>query len=79
MAQSVFHDGRRELDQVFAVIHVDGETLDVPAAIQELADRRLEARIARDFKQADVLRAEIQAAGWRVDDTPKGTRLSKDS
>ncbi len=39
-----------------------------PAELEELARKRLEARAARDFVEADRLRDEIAAAGWEVRD-----------
>ncbi len=65
----------REVDRVFGVIHLGSAEPSVPAAIQALADERLAARRLRDFDRADSLRDDIHAAGWRIDDTPKGTRL----
>ena len=41
----------------------------------ELAHRRQEARVAKDFAEADRLRGEIEAAGWDVRDDPDGYRL----
>jgi cysteinyl-tRNA synthetase len=43
-----------------------------PDPIREFARRRAAARAARDWPEADRLRAEIEAAGWRVVD--HGTR-----
>ena len=48
---------------------------DAPAELHELARRRREAREARDFDEADRLRAEIEAAGWEVRDDPGGFKL----
>lgn len=45
---------------------------DIPAAVSLAADRRAAARVARDWATADALRAEIEAAGWKVVDF--GTR-----
>ncbi len=42
---------------------------DVPAEIDALAMARSRERIARRWAEADRLRAEIEAAGWRVIDT----------
>lgn len=39
-----------------------------PPEIQDLANRRAEARRARDWELADRLRAEIEGAGWRIVD-----------
>jgi hypothetical protein len=49
--------------------------LDVPAAIQDAARRRSEARAERDWTTADRLRDEIEAAGWRVIDSGVRYRL----
>jgi cysteinyl-tRNA synthetase len=52
-----------------------------PAEISALAERRREARDARDFSGADRLRGEIVAAGWEVRDVtePPGYRLVRRS
>lgn len=42
-----------------------------------LAEEREAARKAKDWPRADSLRAQIQAAGWIVTDTPEGPRLSR--
>jgi len=41
----------------------------------DLARRRDEARAARDWAAADRLRSEIGVLGYRVEDTPGGTRV----
>lgn len=46
-----------------------------PEAVQDAARRRSEARAARDWATADNLRAEIEAAGWRVIDDGTAFRL----
>ncbi|HET9436948.1 MAG TPA: cysteine--tRNA ligase [Gaiellaceae bacterium] len=52
-----------------------GEEERAPADVIALAERRIEARRARDFDEADRLRAEIEAAGWDVRDEADGFRL----
>jgi cysteinyl-tRNA synthetase len=52
-----------------------GEEERAPADVVALAERRIEARRARDFDEADRLRAEIEAAGWDVRDEADGFRL----
>jgi cysteinyl-tRNA synthetase len=45
---------------------------DPPEEIWELAKRRFEARIKRDFQAADKLREELAAKGWHVRDEGTG-------
>jgi len=47
----------------------------VPASVVDAARRRSEARAAREWVTADRLRAEIEAAGWRVIDRGVNYRL----
>ena len=49
----------------------------VPAEIEEAARERSEARAARDWARADELRAEIEAAGWKVVDSGTAYRLER--
>ena len=48
-----------------------------PAELASLAERRRDARGAKDFAEADRLRDEIAAAGWDVRDVAEepGFRL----
>ena len=48
---------------------------EAPPEVVELAERRMAARAARDFDEADRLRAEIEAAGWDVRDEADTFRL----
>jgi len=49
----------------------------VPAEIVRLAAERQAARAARDWARADVLRREIQAHGFSVEDRADGFRLKR--
>jgi cysteinyl-tRNA synthetase len=64
---------RRALD-IFGLASL-AEAVDAPPEIVELAQRRREAREARDFDEADRLRAEIEAAGWEARDVADGFQL----
>ncbi|MGH2572213.1 MAG: hypothetical protein ACRDGU_01780 [Actinomycetota bacterium] len=48
---------------------------EVPEEIRRLAERREQARRARDFSTADSLRDRIRDAGFDVTDTPRGPEL----
>jgi len=45
---------------------------EAPPEVMELAGARVAARAARDFEEADRLRAEIEALGWEMQDMPDG-------
>jgi cysteinyl-tRNA synthetase len=49
---------------------------EVPQAIVDLAQARSTARKARDWAEADRLRAALHAAGWEMEDRPDGYRLT---
>jgi cysteinyl-tRNA synthetase len=48
-----------------------------PAEAVALAERRDEARAAKDWAEADRLRDELRAMGWEVRDGPQGAELVK--
>ena len=47
----------------------------IPEEVQKLVFERETARSAKDFARSDALRAQIEAAGFEVKDTPEGPRL----
>jgi cysteinyl-tRNA synthetase len=47
-----------------------------PTAVRTLAEARATARAAGDFARADEFRAQIEAAGWSVRDTPTDFELT---
>ncbi len=52
-----------------------GERREPPAEVVALGDSRSAARAAREFAEADRLRAEIEALGWDVRDAGDGYEL----
>jgi cysteinyl-tRNA synthetase len=64
---------RRALDLFGLATLADAR--EAPAEIVELARKRQKARAARDFREADRLRAEIEAAGWESRDAVDGFQL----
>jgi cysteinyl-tRNA synthetase len=61
----------RDFDRVLAVLE---EAEELPAAAQELLERRAAARAERNWATSDVLRDELLALGVVVEDTPDGQR-----
>jgi cysteinyl-tRNA synthetase len=46
-----------------------------PAEAQALAAKRDAAREAKNYAEADALRAQLEGMGWQVEDGAGGTRL----
>ena len=55
------------------MLHADDDEL--PPDVVARADQRDAARAQRDWATADAIRAELEADGWVVEDTPRGTRV----
>ena len=51
--------------------------MEISAEISALAEARAAAKKAKDFKRADVIRDELKAKGWTIEDTAKGPKLKK--
>jgi cysteinyl-tRNA synthetase len=68
------HDLLRRALDVFGLASL-AEQEAAPAEIVDLAERRGQARAARDFEEADRLRAEIEQNGWEVRDVAEGFQL----
>ncbi len=69
-------------DQVFGLGLADwqpeaGAEETIPAQIQALAARRQEARSEKNWREADALRDQIQAAGYEIEDAPEGYQIRK--
>lgn len=68
----------RRLDTVLGIflpLAAELSSVAAPAEVARLVQQREQARAAKDFGQADVLRAAIEQRGWHVEDTPHGPRL----
>jgi cysteinyl-tRNA synthetase len=68
------HELLRRALAVFGLASL-ADAQEAPSEIVALARRRQEARAARDFEEADRLRAEIEAAGWEARDSADGFQL----
>jgi cysteinyl-tRNA synthetase len=70
-----------EFDKVlglgFKYLKEEKEELDVPPEIIELAEKRIEAKKAKDFKLADSLREQIKQAGYEITDKKNEYEIKK--
>jgi cysteinyl-tRNA synthetase len=65
--------GIEALDSVFGVLLPSDEER-LSADEQALFDERQAARLRKEFRRADEVRAQLEARGVVLEDTPKGTR-----
>ncbi|HSV61763.1 MAG TPA: cysteine--tRNA ligase [Chthoniobacterales bacterium] len=64
----------KRVDQVLAI---SGEDAGLPAEIAALAEARVQARLAKDWRKSDELRDELAARGWEARDTKDGQKLTR--
>ena len=64
------------LDRVLG-LGTKNDAAEAPPELLALLEERQAARKARDFAKADQIRDQLKAAGWVIEDTPKGPRLKK--
>ncbi len=75
-ALKAVQDKLLELLDVMGLDPALGSEVDIPAGIMELVKRRQAAKKERDFALADSLRDEITAAGYKIEDTPQGPKVT---
>jgi cysteinyl-tRNA synthetase len=56
---------------------IEEAVADVPSEIQALAQKRWDAKQAKDWPAADALRQELEAAGWLIKDSKEGFAVVK--
>ena len=61
--------------QVLGLLMKDADT--TPDDIKALVEARVAAKKAKDFAEADRIRAEVLARGYVIEDTPKGPKVKK--
>ncbi len=70
--------GDADLREMLSVVGLESlleAAAQAPAEVRELAERREQARGARDFAAADALREELAERGWEVRDVAGGFEL----
>lgn len=66
-----------EFDRVFGLQLADWQpaTVKIPETIMAKVQQREQARVNKDWQQADTLRAELDALGYELEDTAQGSRV----
>ncbi len=63
-----------EVDRVLAIGEMPAE---IPHEIAALAQARVQARLAKDWRKSDELRDEMSARGWEARDTKDGQKVTR--
>jgi cysteinyl-tRNA synthetase len=64
--------------RVDQVLRITGEeSASVPTEIAALAEARVQARLAKDWRKSDELRDELVARGWEARDTKDGQKITR--
>ena len=59
------------------VLALSPETAALPADVAKLAEARVQARLAKDWRKSDELRDELSARGWEARDTKDGQKVTR--
>ena len=62
---------------VDGVLQISGEETELPAEIAGLAEARVQARLAKEWRKSDQLRDELAARGWEARDTKDGQKITR--
>jgi cysteinyl-tRNA synthetase len=64
----------RRVDQVLGI---SGEDEALPTEVAALAEARVQARLAKEWRKSDELRDELAARGWEARDTKDGQKITR--
>src|SRR3984893_11786631 len=64
-------------ERINHILELQPEPTSLPAAIAALAEARLPARLAKDWRKSDELRDELKAHGWEARDTKDGQKVTR--
>lgn len=76
--KAVLEEGLKTLSIMTDVLGLLSREYDsTPDEIKALVEARSAAKKAKDFAEADRIRAEVLAKGYVIEDTPKGAKVRK--
>jgi len=67
----------KKIDSVFGLQLLEKEEIEIPDEVLKLVEKREELRKMKNFGEADELRNKIRKLGFRIDDTKKGSKVSR--
>ncbi len=64
-------------DRMNQVLDFESDGTALPEEVAKLAEARLQARLAKDFRKSDELRDKLNALGWEARDTKDGQKITR--
>ncbi len=64
-------------NRINQTLDFEGGETEIPAEVKMLAEARLQARLAKDFRKSDELRDQLNALGWEARDTKDGQKITR--
>jgi cysteinyl-tRNA synthetase len=64
-------------DRINCVLAIEPGAASLPADVTALAQARVQARLAKDWRKSDELRDELSARGWEARDTKDGQKVTR--
>ena len=64
-------------DRINTVLAIESGEAALPPEIAALAEARVQARLAKDWRKSDELRDELSARGWEARDTKDGQKITR--
>ena len=64
-------------DRTNETLRFESDGAELPDEVKKLAEARLQARLAKDFRKSDELRDKLNALGWEARDTKDGQKITR--
>ncbi|HYR24063.1 MAG TPA: cysteine--tRNA ligase [Chthoniobacterales bacterium] len=64
-------------NRINKVLDFESDGAELPEEVAKLAEARLQARLAKDFRKSDELRDKLNALGWEARDTKDGQKITR--
>ncbi len=64
-------------ERINQTLRFESDGAELPDDVKKLAEARLQARLAKDFRKSDELRDQLNALGWEARDTKDGQKITR--
>jgi cysteinyl-tRNA synthetase len=64
-------------EKVDRLLAISGDEAALPAEVADLAQQRVQARLAKNWRASDELRDRLASLGWEARDTKDGQKITR--